>query len=87
MGLTPWLTLCLRWPAVTRLLLYSHDTAYNGATRSVRCCGPSLCWHWLTSKERFSQLVLPSFLDDTYICSTDTDTLESETQQVLQAFD
>ena len=38
-------------------------------------------------RERFPQLALPSYLDDTYICSTGTDTPESETQQVLQAFD
>ena len=38
-------------------------------------------------REKFPQLALPSYLDDTYICSTGTDTPESETQQVLQAFD
>lgn len=38
-------------------------------------------------RERLSQLALPSYLDDTYICSTGTDSPESEMKMVLQAFD
>ena len=38
-------------------------------------------------KERFPKLALPSYLDDTYICSTGTDSPECETKMVLEAFD
>jgi hypothetical protein len=38
-------------------------------------------------KERFPKLALPSYLDDTYICSTGTDSPVCETKMVLEAFD
>ena len=37
--------------------------------------------------EPFPELALPSYLDDTYICSTGTDRPECETKMGLQAFD